>query len=254
MADKSNITLYTAQTANGVKISILLEELGLKYEIRTLDFSNNEQKSPWFLSINPNGRIPALTDTFTDGKTIRVFESGAIMQYLIDRYDTDHKVSYPRGSREYYEMNSWVFWQMGGLGPMQGQLNHFLRNSPQKIEYAITRYADETRRLYGTVDAQLRNSTSGYLVGDRCTIADIICWGWIACAYYSGVHLATEFPVLEEWVQRMLARPGVERGRHVPEPHTMLKYAKLSADEIDAQAAEDIRRMTTGVAASDGKD
>ena len=103
------ITLYTGQTPNGIKVSITLEELGLPYNVRKIDVPNNEQKSDWFLEINPNGRIPALTDVHEDGKTIRVFESGSIMQYLVDRYDTDYKISYPRGSREWVETNSWLF-------------------------------------------------------------------------------------------------------------------------------------------------
>jgi glutathione S-transferase len=105
---KTDITLYTTQTPNGIKASILLEELGLEYKVHAIKMMNNEQKEDWFLEINPNGRIPALTDTFTDGKPIRIFESGAILQYLVDRYDTDHKVSYPAGSRESWEVTSWV--------------------------------------------------------------------------------------------------------------------------------------------------
>lgn len=108
MASKSDIHLYTTQTPNGIKISITLEELGLSYEVHKVDISKNTQKEPWFLEINPNGRIPALTDTFTDGEKIRLFESGSIQQYLVDRYDTEHKISYPRGTREYYEVNNWV--------------------------------------------------------------------------------------------------------------------------------------------------
>jgi len=105
---ESDIHLYTTQTPNGIKISITLEELGLPYKVTKIDISKNTQKEPWFLEINPNGRIPALTDTFTDGKLIRVFESGSIQQYLVERYDKDYKISYPRGTREFYEMNNWV--------------------------------------------------------------------------------------------------------------------------------------------------
>jgi glutathione S-transferase len=108
MAARPDIHLYTAQTPNGIKISITLEELGLPYKVTKLDFSKNEQKEPWFLEINPNGRIPAITDTFQDGKTIRLFESGSIQHYLVDEYDKDYKISYPKGTREYYEMNNWV--------------------------------------------------------------------------------------------------------------------------------------------------
>lgn len=110
-----NLTLYTFGTPNGQKASITLEELGLQYKLETIDISKNVQKEPWYLAINPNGRIPALKDG-----DMRLFESGAIMLYLIDHYDPDNKISYKHGSPEYYEMISWLMWQMGGLGPMQG--------------------------------------------------------------------------------------------------------------------------------------
>lgn len=108
MSPKPDIHLYTSQTPNGIKISITLEELGLPYKFTNIEISKNTQKEPWFLEINPNGRIPALTDTFTDGKLIRLFESGSIQQYLVAEYDTEYKISYPPGTREYYETNSWV--------------------------------------------------------------------------------------------------------------------------------------------------
>ncbi|KAI1464507.1 glutathione S-transferase [Daldinia caldariorum] len=232
----SDIHLYTTQTPNGVKIPILLEELGLSYKVTDIDIATNVQREPWFLEINPNGRIPALTDTFTDGKPIRLFESGSIMQYLTDRYDTEYKVSYPRGSREYYEVNNWLMWQMGGLGPMQGQLNHFIRYAPEKVEYSIKRYKKEVRHLYRTLETQLESSTSGYLVGDRCTSADIACWGWVATAKWGRINME-EFPALQEWVERMLKRPGVEKGRHVPSPHVYETYQILSDEEMDQRAA-----------------
>ncbi|KAI0167317.1 glutathione S-transferase [Pestalotiopsis sp. NC0098] len=236
MAEKSNIHLYTAQTPNGIKVSIVLEELGLKYETTNIEFSKNTQKEPWFLEINPNGRIPALTDVFEDGKPIRLFESAAIMQYLVDRYDKDHKISYPYGSREYWEVNNWVFWQMGGLGPMQGQLNHFNRYAPEKLPYAIDRYKNETRRLYRTMDTALQSSKSGYLVGDKCTLADISSWGWVAVAAGSGVDI-NEFPALKKWRDLLLTRPGLEKGRHVPSPHKALEQENLTEEQI-AEAAK----------------
>jgi glutathione S-transferase len=108
MAEKSQICLFTAQTPNGHKVSIVLEELDLPYDVRHMDMPAIEHKEPWFLEINPNGRIPALTDVLPDGTPIALFESGAIMQYLVDRYDTGYKISYPRGTKEYYQTNSWV--------------------------------------------------------------------------------------------------------------------------------------------------
>jgi len=211
----TDIHLYTTNTPNGVKISMLLEELNLEYKFTAIDLGKNTQKEPWFLEINPNGRIPAITDTFTDGNQIRVFESGAILQYLVDRYDKDHKVSYPYGSREHWEVTSWLMWQMGGLGPMQGQANHFKRYAPEKIEYGINRYTNETRRLYRVMDTQLEKSTSGYLVGDRCTIADFASIGWVRSHGWAGVDIE-EFPKLQEWIDRMQSRSGVQAGAEIP--------------------------------------
>ncbi|KAI1438252.1 glutathione S-transferase [Xylaria sp. CBS 124048] len=235
MATPTDIHLYTGPTPNGIKVSILLEELNLQYKVTAVDISTNVQKEPWFLEINPNGRIPAMTDTL-NGKQIRVFESGAMMQYIVDQYDKDHKVSYPFGTAEYYEVSSWLMWQMGGLGPMQGQLNHFNRYAPERIQYGIDRYMGEVRRLYRTMEAALKKSTSGYLVGDRCTIADIACWGWVAAGRYSGVD-PQDFPVLNEWVLRMLQRPGVEKGRHVPKKHGYEANQKLNEEDFRAAAA-----------------
>ncbi|KAK4078824.1 hypothetical protein PCL_04502 [Purpureocillium lilacinum] len=181
MSKKTDITLYTAATPNGIKVPILLAELGLEYKLHHMKLRENEQKEPWYLdNINPNGRIPAITDIYYDGRQIRVFESGAIMEYLVDRYDKDHRISYPKDSREHWETMSWLMWQVGGLGPMQGQLEHFRRYAAEKIEYPIKRYDQETRRLYRTMETHLSKSSHGFLVGDRLTIADIACWGWVS--------------------------------------------------------------------------
>ncbi|KAM0199475.1 hypothetical protein ACHAPQ_005271 [Fusarium lateritium] len=196
--------------------------------------TENEQKEDWFLKINPNGRIPALTDTL-DGKQIRVFESGAILQYLVDRYDKDHKLSFPSGSAEHWEMTSWLMWQMGGLGPMQGQANHFKRYAPEKIEYGINRYVNESRRLYRTLDTHLSQTSSGYVVGDKVTIADVSIWGWVASAKWAGVDLS-EFPNVEKWLYKLLERPGFEAGRHVPTHHAAFEVSKLSEEELEEKA------------------
>ncbi|CAJ0551076.1 Ff.00g110060.m01.CDS01 [Fusarium sp. VM40] len=196
--------------------------------------TENEQKEDWFLKINPNGRIPALTDTL-DGKQIRVFESGAILEYLVDRYDKDHKLSFPHGSAEHWEVISWLMWQMGGLGPMQGQANHFKRYAPEKIEYGINRYTNETRRLYRTLDTHLGETLSGYIVGDKVTIADVSIWGWVASAKWAGVDLS-EFPHLEKWLYKLLERPGFEAGRHVPTHHAAFEVSKLSEEELEKKA------------------
>ncbi|KAJ5363416.1 uncharacterized protein N7496_009129 [Penicillium cataractarum] len=199
MGTKPDITLYTASTPNGIKVPILLEELGLEYK-----------KETWFLEINPNGRILAFTDTWADGKRICVFESGAILEYIVDCYDKNYRVSYPKDSREHWEVKSWLMWQIGGLGPMQGQLEHFRRYAAEKIEYSISRYDNETRRLYRTMETQLAKSRNGFLVGDRVTIADIACWGWVSSHTSDGVSL-DDFSQLEKWLYKLLKRPGFER-------------------------------------------
>ena len=241
---QSDINLYTTQTPNGIKASIALEELGLPYKVHKIDIAKNVQKEPWFLAINPNGRIPALTDTFTDGRTIRLFESGSILQYLVERYDKDHKISYPSGSREAYEVNNWLFFQHGGLGPMQGQANHFFRYAPEKIPYGINRYQNETRRLYGVVEKHLVETGSQYLVGDKCTIADIACWGWVEAGPWAGVEL-DDFPKLKEWDERMLKRPGVEKGRHVPDPHRIREMMK-DKEAVERHARESAKWIQQG--------
>lgn len=177
-----------------------------------------------------------MTDTFSDGQTIRLFESGGILQYLAEQYDTEYKISYPKGTREYYETNNWLFFQNAGVGPMQGQANHFVRYAPERIEYGVNRYSNETRRLYGVLDKHLAKSKSGYLVGDHVTIADISHWGWVAAAGWAGIDI-DEFPHLKAWEERMLARPALEKGRHVPSPHTIKDLMK-DKEAVEKHAAQ----------------
>ena len=216
--------------------------ISLQYKVHAIDMKAGVQKQDWFLEINPNGRIPALTDTFTDGKIIRLFESGSIMQYLVEQYDPRHAISYPKGSRESYEVNSWLFFLQGGVGPMQGQANHFNHYAPEKIQYGIDRYVNETRRLYGVLDRHLSQSKSAYLVGDKCTIADIAHWGWVAAAGYSGVDIS-EFPQLQAWEDRMLKRPAVEKGRHVPSRHGVKEMDKQAIEKATREGREWILRQ-----------
>lgn len=197
----------------------------------------NQQKEPWFLAHNPNGRIPALTDTFADGEPIRLFESGSIMQYLVSRYDKDYKISYPPGSRQFYEMNNWLFFQNAGVGPMQGQANHFKRYAPEKIEYGVNRYVNETRRLYGVLNEHLRSTGSPFLVGDKCTIADLAHWPWVTGAGWAGVDL-DEFPELKKWDERIEKREAVQKGKDVPEPHRIKEILK------DAKATEELAKKS----------
>ncbi|KAK7524004.1 glutathione S-transferase [Phyllosticta citriasiana] len=251
-AQKPDITLYTTQTPNGVKISITLEELGLPYKVHKIDISKNEQKEPWFLAINPNGRIPALTDTFSDGQKIRLFESGSIMQYLVSQYDKDNKISYPEGTREYYETNNWLFFQNAGVGPMQGQANHFFRYAPEKIPYGINRYQNETRRLYRVLDTHLKETGNAYLVGDKLTIADIAHFGWVSASLWCGVDIA-EFPTLKAWEDRMAARPCVEKGRNVPDPDKMKELLKDPA-KVEEHAARARKWVQEGMKADAKKE
>ncbi|KAF3006665.1 hypothetical protein E8E13_008419 [Curvularia kusanoi] len=247
MSQGSDIVLYTTQTPNGIKISITLEELGLPYKVEKIDISKNTQKEDWFLAINPNGRIPALTDKFTDGQTINLFESGSIMQYLVERYDTEYKISYPKGSREWYEMNNWLFFQNAGVGPMQGQANHFSRYAPERIEYGVNRYVNETRRLYSVMDKHLASDKRPYLVGEKCTIADIAHWGWVAAAGWAGVEI-DDFPNLKAWEERMAQRSGVEKGRHVPDRHTIKELLK-DKEKMEHHAAESRKWVQAGMKA-----
>ncbi|KAH8916146.1 glutathione S-transferase [Atractiella rhizophila] len=209
------ITLYTAPTPNGIKISMALEELGIPYEEKRLAFGKNEQKEPWFLKINPNGRIPAITDhnSPVTGGEFHVFESGSILQYLVDQYDKDHKLSYKHGTKEYYEMLQWVFFQNAGVGPMQGQANHFVKFAPERIEYGMKRYTDETKRLYSVLDTRLASQPSGWLVGDHISIADITTFGWVyASKLLEGKVDLAEFPKLKEWKERIEAREATKKG------------------------------------------
>ncbi|KAF2657086.1 glutathione S-transferase [Lophiostoma macrostomum CBS 122681] len=244
-SEEPSIVLYTTQTPNGIKISITLEELGLPYKVQKIDISKNTQKEQWFLDINPNGRIPALTDTFTDGKTINLFESGSIMQYLVAQYDKDYKISFPPGTREFYEMNNWIFFLNAGVGPMQGQANHFTRYAPEHIEYGVNRYQNETRRLYGVLDKHLSSKNIPYLVGDKCTIADIAHWGWIASAGWAGIEI-NDFPALKAWEDRMAERPGVEKGRHVPDRHGIKDLLK-DKEKMEKHAAENRAWVQAGM-------
>ncbi|KAF4556735.1 Glutathione S-transferase-like protein 9 [Elsinoe fawcettii] len=231
MSQAPNITLYTAQTPNGIKISMLLEELGLPYTAKKIDMKANEQKQQWFLDINPNGRIPAITDSHPTepAKIVRVFESGSIMQYLVDRYDKDHQCSFPRGTVEHIEMTSWLFFLNAGVGPMQGQANHFTRYAPEQIQYGIDRYQNETKRLYGVLDEHLSKVGGDYLVGNKCTIADIAHWGWIAAGLWAGVDISV-FPHLKAWEERMWARPATKKGADVPDPYKMKEILKDPAE------------------------
>jgi len=201
------IDLFTAATPNGHKASIMLEELGLDYRVHALNLGTLEQKSDAFLAINPNGRIPAIVDRDADDFT--VFESGAILIYLAEK--TGRLLPGERKARS--RVMQWLMFQMGGVGPMQGQANVFTRYFPQHIPAAIQRYQRETRRLYEVMDSHLRQHD--YLAGDY-SIADIATWPWVRIHNWSGVSL-DGLQYLSSWLQRVGQRPAVQRGVAVPE-------------------------------------
>ncbi|MDI3513936.1 MAG: GSH-dependent disulfide-bond oxidoreductase [Rhodocyclaceae bacterium] len=200
------IDLYTAATPNGHKISIALEELGLPYSLRVLDLSANEQKEPWFLAINPNGRIPAIVDH--DEGDFAVFESGAILIYLAEK--TGRLM--PQDPKGRSRVLQWLMFQMGGIGPMMGQANVFYRYFPEKIQPAIDRYQGEVRRLFRVLDGHLAKNE--YLAGDY-SIADIANWAWVRTHNWSGVTI-DDLPNLKRWRDQIRARPAVQRGIEMP--------------------------------------
>jgi len=202
------IDLYTAETPNGWKISITLEELGLPYTVHALALSKNEQKAPWYLKINPNGRIPAIVDR--DNDDFAVFESGAIMIYLAEK--TGRLL--PQDVKGRSLVIQWLMFQMGGIGPMMGQANVFYRYAPEKIPYAIERYQREVRRLLEVLNTRLADNE--YLAGEY-SIADIANWSWVRGYEWSGVSIEGLKP-LARWLSTIEARPAVTRGRAVPAP------------------------------------
>ncbi|KAL8908722.1 MAG: hypothetical protein Q9171_005335 [Xanthocarpia ochracea] len=274
--------------SNGRKVSIVLEELGLRYTTHVIDIVNNEQKEDWFLRINPNGRIPAIVDRTPNADDEShekpVFDSGAILLYLAARYDGDHRLSFAYNTEKYWEMVQWLFWMQSGIGPMQrilqfnltslqptlgtfdllkagssqGQAYHFLRYAPEQIPYATDRYQTETKRLYSVLESRLSSQrtynaagaqpkasqhaeakgpgsknaepgTSGpWIVGDKCTLADIACFSWIDASQWAGVELDS-FPEVQAWTERINERPAVQRGLNVPEPY---EFKKLMQSKV----------------------
>lgn len=236
------LTLYTAGTPNGHKASLILEELkaaypnaGLEYDVKALSFAKDEQKEPWFLKINPNGRIPAIVHHRPDGTDFSVFESAAIILYLVQRFDPEHKFSFPAQSDEESEALQWIFFAHGGVGPMQGQANHFFRYAPEKIPYGINRYINETKRLYSVLETRLENRD--WLVGPgrgTYSIADINVWPWVKGYKWSGIENLDAFPNLAKWIDRIAERPTTKLAINVPEAKT----APKTKEEEEAAAKE----------------
>ena len=198
------IELYYWPTPNGFKITMMLEECSLPYEVKYINIGKGDQFEPEFLKIAPNNRMPAIIDPDgPDGKPISVFESGAILQYLGRKTGK----FYPEDERSRVKVDEWLFWQMGGLGPMAGQAHHFRQYAPVKVDYAYDRYTDEVNRLYGVMDIRLKEVE---FLADDYSIADMAAYPWVRPYKRQGQDLA-EFPNLEAWYKRIHDRPALAR-------------------------------------------
>ncbi|AJX30642.1 glutathione S-transferase N-terminal domain-containing protein [Burkholderia oklahomensis] len=203
------IDVYSWATPNGHKVHILLEETGLEYRVHPIDIGAGDQFKPEFLKISPNNKIPAIVDhDGPDGKPISLFESGAILIYLAEKTGK----FLPSAPVARYATLEWLMFQMGGVGPMLGQAHHFRLYAPQQIEYAINRYTNEAKRLYGVMDKRL--AESAYLASDGYTIADIATFPWTRSWKNQGIEL-DEFPNVKRWHEAIAARPAVQRGVEV---------------------------------------
>ena len=199
------IDLYTFTTPNGRKASIMLEEVELPYNVHVIDIRKDDQFTPEYLAINPNSKIPAIVD---QDAGITVFESGAILIYLAEKTGK----LMPTETKARFNVLQWLMFQMGSVGPMFGQLNHFKKFAPEKSPYAINRYETETLRLYGVLDKQLQSQE--YVCGDY-SIADIAIYPWVAVYNFQGLTL-DEHPNLKRWTAAIAQRPAVQRGMAVP--------------------------------------
>ena len=220
------IDVYSTATPNGHKVHIMLEECGLPYRIHHIDIGAGDQFKPDFLAISPNNKIPAIVDTEgPDGEPFSLFESGAILVYLASKAgkflgNTD---------REKFTILQWLMFQMGGVGPMLGQAHHFRLYAPEKIEYAINRYTNEAKRLYGVIDKQV--SKTPYLAGNEYSIADIATFPWLRSWKNQGIDWA-DYPHAKRWFDEIAARPAVKRGVEV--------LANLRKPLVDDKAKESL--------------
>lgn len=199
------IDLYTWTTPNGRKASIALEELGLPYKAHAIDISKDEQFAPAFLKISPNNRIPAIVDN-DNGRSL--FESGAILLYLAEKTGK----LMPKDGEQRYRVMEWLMWQMGGIGPMLGQVHHFVKYNKGKAPYAEERYSKEAQRLYGVLDRRLEGRE---FVADDYSIADISIWPWVSRFEWQEIDLS-QFPNVKRWYTTIAARPAVQRGYKQP--------------------------------------
>jgi len=218
------IELYSWATPNGHKVHILLEELGLAYNVHPVNIGAGDQFEPDFLKISPNNKMPAIVDPEgPDGKPLSVFESGAILIYLAEK----HRKLLSQDPRTRSVTLQWLMWQMGGLGPMLGQAHHFRNYAPERLDYAYDRYTNEANRLYRVLDKRLGEAT--YLAGDDYSIADIAVWPWTRYPERQGVE-RDELPNFKRWFDTIAARPAVQKGVKVLE--------ELRSEGFDAKARE----------------
>ena len=199
------IDFYTWTTPNGRKVSILLEELGVDYEVHPINITQGDKNSPAFLEISPNNKIPAIIDR---DNGMSLMESGAILVYLAEKYGK----FLPKGGAARAGVNEWLMWQMGGFGPILGQAHHFLHFNPGKSDYAEARFRSEVARLYGVLDRRLEERD---YICDDYSIADMACWPWVSRYEWQQVNLA-DYPNVRSWYQRLIARDAVQKGYHVP--------------------------------------
>ena len=225
MAEQTKpIELYYWPTPNGFKVSIMLEELGVPYEVKYVNIGKGDQFQPDFLKIAPNNRMPAIVDPDgPGGEPISVFESGAILQYLGRKFGK----FYSSDERKRVAVDEWLMWQMGGLGPMSGQAGHFRIYAPEKVQYGIDRYTNEVNRLYGVLNRQLEGKD--YIAGEY-SIADMASIGWIN-AYKNFDQKLEDFPNLKRWHETMNARPAVQRGLVVGKEERERAMASANKEE-----------------------
>lgn len=204
------IDLYTWGTPNGRKVSIMLEECGLPYQLLPVDITAGEQSAPEFVALNPNRKIPVIVDhEGPDGRPMVLIESGAILIYLAEKSGR----FMPRDPRSRSEVLQWLMFQMGSIGPMLGQAHHFLRFAPEKVQYGIDRYGTEARRIYAVLESRLEGRN--WLAGDDYSIADIASFPWIARHDWQQISLA-DYPGVKRWFDTISARPAVQKGMEVP--------------------------------------
>lgn len=218
------IELLTAPTPNGWKISIMLEECGLPYRVRWVDLGKGEQFAPDFLAISPNNRIPAIVDhaPADQGEPLAVFETGAILLYLAEKTGQ----FLPADLRGRKQVLEWLFWQIGGLGPMLGQHGHFRLYAPERIAYATERYRNEALRLYGVLDRQL--ARTAHVGGEDYSIADMACFPWVQTWKAQGIPLS-DYPAITAWYERLKQRPALRKGMDLGRA-TMNKRPQDSAE------------------------